>query len=208
MSGWKKKEEIASTVIDENKQEVKGEEVLKVWEKAFHELGVENMKDEKFDIEFGEKILKKQEEIQFESFSPTNFKPELDSPINIDETKEAIKKLKLGKAAGKDEIVAEILKKGGEKVMYSVFLLCQKVWKEEKLPADWTKGIIFPIFKDGDKRETGNYRGITLLSIVGKVYAHVINERLMKWSEENKILVEEQGGFRPTRGCPTSYSPW
>jgi hypothetical protein len=58
------------------------------------------------------------------------------------------------------------------------------------------------VYKDGDKRDTSNYRGITLLSIVGKVYGQVINERLMKWCEENKILVEEQGGFRPHRGCP------
>jgi hypothetical protein len=80
--------------------------------------------------------------------------------------------------------------------------LCQKVWREEKLPTDWTRGIIFPIFKDGDKKDTSNYRGITLLSIVGKVYAQIINERLMRWCEQNKILVEEQGGFRPHRGCP------
>ena len=40
------------------------------------------------------------------------------------------------------------------------------------------------------------------MSIVGKVYAHIINERLMKWCEKNKVLVEEQGGFRPHRGCP------
>jgi hypothetical protein len=92
--------------------------------------------------------------------------------------------------------------KGGDQVAFSVFLLCQKVWREEKLPTDWTRGIIFPIFKDGDKKDTANYRGITLLSIVGKVYAQVINERLMSWCEQNKILVEEQGGFRPQRGCP------
>ena len=58
------------------------------------------------------------------------------------------------------------------------------------------------IYKDGEKKDTNNYRGITLLSIVGKVYAQVINHRLMRYSEENNILVEEQGGFRPGRGCP------
>src|SRR4051812_5716572 len=79
---------------------------------------------------------------------------------------------------------------------------CVRKYGEEKLPTDWTRGIIFPIYKDGEKQDTSNYRGITLLSIVGKVYAQVINERLMKWCERNKILVEEQGGFRPQRGCP------
>jgi len=30
----------------------------------------------------------------------------------------------------------------------------------------------------------------------------MVNERLMRWCEANKVLVEEQGGFRPERGCP------
>ena len=67
---------------------------------------------------------------------------------------------------------------------------------------EWCKGMIFPIFKDGYKRDTGNFRGITLLSIVGKVFTSILNDRLVRWSEERKILVEEQGGFRPQRGCP------
>ena len=82
--------------------------------------------------------------------------------------------------------------------------LCEKVWEEEALPEEWKKGIIFPIYKDGDKRDPSNYRGITLLSIVGKGNAHIINERLMKWCEKNKVLVEEQGGSDPT----TSSSAW
>ena len=46
-----------------------------------------------------------------------------------------------------------------------------------------------------------NYRGITLLSVVSKVYTSILNERLSKWCEENNIIVEEQGGFRKGRGC-------
>ena len=40
------------------------------------------------------------------------------------------------------------------------------------------------------------------MSIVGKVYTGILNNRLISWCEENKILLEEQGGFRPRRGCP------
>ena len=63
------------------------------------------------------------------------------------------------------------------------------------------KGIIFPIFKVGDDRDPNHHRGISLLSIVFKVYASVLNRRLVKWSEDNGIILEEQGGFRPGRGC-------
>jgi len=137
-----------------------------------------------------------------QSFAPDNVCADLDVPIELEEVEDAIRRLKLAKSPGNDQIVAEILKRGGDQVAKAVHSLCTKAWREEKLPTEWTRGIIFRVYKDGDKRDTSNYRGITLLSIVGKVYGQVINERLMKWCEANRILVEEQGGFRPHRGCP------
>ena len=147
-------------------------------------------------------MSREQEEIRDNSYLPSNANSELDAPIAYAETTAAILRLKLGKASGVDEVVAEVIVRGGELVTNAIHMVCEKVWTEEKLPTEWTRGIIFPIYKDGEKKDTGNYRGITLLSIVGKVYSQVINDRLMRWSEKNKILVEEQGGFRPHRGCP------
>lgn len=202
LSGWNRKEEASDTVLDEKEHEVDGEGIMRVWKEAFQGLGIENVTDDKFDREFCEKTIKNVERIEEESYQEANANEALDSPITLEETVEAIRRLKLGKSAGCDEVVAEVLLKGGDQVHLGVFRLCQKVWETEKLPEEWTKGIIFPIYKDGDKRDTSNYRGITLLSIVGKVYTHILNGRLMSWSEENDILVEEQGGFRPRRGCP------
>ena len=60
---------------------------------------------------------------------------------------------------------------------------------------------MLPLHKDGDERDPMNYRGITLLSIVGKVFTRVLSNRLMSFAErERDGIVEEQGGFRPERG--------
>jgi hypothetical protein len=67
-------------------------------------------------------------------------------------------------------------------------------------PELWVKSIIIPIFKKGDVNDTGNYRGISLLSHVGKLFTSLINSRLVKWSEENDILTDAQFGFRPCLG--------
>ena len=48
-----------------------------------------------------------------------------------------------------------------------------------------------PVYKDGDKH-IDNYRGITLLSVVGKLYTVILNTRLSQWCERNQILVDEQ----------------
>ena len=65
------------------------------------------------------------------------------------------------------------------------------------LPASWTIGLITPIYKrKGDINDPDNYRGITLLSCLGKLFTMTINSRLNSYLEENQLLGEEQAGFR------------
>ena len=47
--------------------------------------------------------------------------------------------------------------------------------------------------------DPGNYRGISLLSILSKVYTHIINSRLTLWVESNFVLTDAQAGFRKGR---------
>lgn len=58
---------------------------------------------------------------------------------------------------------------------------------------------VISLFKKGTRNNTGNYRGISLLNTVYKIYSKIINERLRKISES--ILIEEQAGFRKGRSC-------
>ena len=62
------------------------------------------------------------------------------------------------------------------------------------------KCVIIPIFKKGDTNHGGNYRGISLVSHVGKHFTSLINSRLLKWCERNNILTDAQFGFRPSLG--------
>ena len=202
LTKWNNKEEIPDVVVNDRKEEVKGEGVKEVWKEAFRALGLEDTEDKKFDVQFCKETIEQQKQLTIESYEENNVQEELDKELEQRETEDAVIRLKLGKAAGCDQVVAEILKKGGDSIVSALHKLCVKVWEEEKLPDDWTRGIIFPIYKDGDERDPLNYRGITLLSIVGKVYAQILNDRLTRWSENHKVLVEEQGGFRPGRGCP------
>ncbi len=73
--------------------------------------------------------------------------------------------MKNGKASGVDEVIAEVLKHGGEGMMMALFVLCREVWGKEQVPKEWMKGVIFPILKKGSKKEMWNYRGILLLSV-------------------------------------------
>jgi len=121
-------------------------------------------------------------------------------PISRREVKRAIGRLKMGKAPGVDGITAEMLKFGGEVVIDWMHVICNLAWKQGAVPGDWVKAIMVPIYKGkGCKDECGSYRGISLLSIPGKVYGKIIIERVMDITESR--ISEEQGGFRKGRGC-------
>lgn len=201
LAGWKTKSSTPETMFNEEGIEVKGDEVKDVWRRAFHCLGIEDFDDATFDLVFARQVEEEMTEIE-EASHVRDQVEELDRDLEYEEVVKWIKKLKLGKAAGVDKILPEIIKRGGKMVAKALYLLCLKAWKNETVADDWSKGMIFPIYKDDEARDPLNYRGITLLSIVGKVYTSILNDRLIQWCEKNNILVEEQGGFRPKRGCP------
>ena len=59
----------------------------------------------------------------------------------------------------------------------------KEAWKTAVVPQDWKHAQLITIFKKGDRKLCGNYRGISLLSILGKVFAHVLLNRLTSYAE-------------------------
>jgi hypothetical protein len=110
--------------------------------------------------------------------------------------------LKRGKAVGIDGIFNECLKYGGENMVYYLWRLFDVIFQNEYFPTDWARGMIFPLFKGGPSEfryDPNKYRGITLLSIIGKTYTGILNARISSYLENNGILVDEQAGFRQNR---------
>ena len=125
-------------------------------------------------------------------------------PINTDdfteeEVRKAIKTLKNNKSPGFDGITAEMLKGGGDCIVSWMRCLCNQVWNSGTVPEDWKNGEIVCIPKKGNLSDCDNWRGVTLLSIPGKVYCQVILNRLRDTVDSQ--LREEQAGFRPKRSC-------
>ncbi|KAL9983948.1 hypothetical protein ACROYT_G006197 [Oculina patagonica] len=128
--------------------------------------------------------------------------PDLDlnsDAISRDEIRQAIKLLKNNKAPGYDDIPAELLKADIETATEVLFVLFGHIWQEEQLPGDWRKGLIVKIPKKGDTTECTNWSGITLLSVVSKVFTRIILTRIQN-AVDNQLR-KEQAGFRKGRSC-------
>ena len=122
-----------------------------------------------------------------------------DDEPTIEEVKMATRTLKSGKTPGVDQVTAEAIKAGEDILLYRLHSLIRIIWRTEQVPSSWRKAVIVPIHKKGDNQECKNYRGISLLSIVGKIFMKIIQTRLQKHHEQ--FSREEQAGFRPGRGC-------
>ena len=118
--------------------------------------------------------------------------------ISLEEVTVIVKHLHSGKAPGIDEIRPEMLKALGVEGLSWMTRLFNIAWKSGTVPREWQTGVVVPLFKKGDQRVCANYRGITLLSLPGKVYSKVLERRIRPIVEPQ--IQEEQCGFRPGRG--------
>ncbi|KAK3561397.1 hypothetical protein QTP86_000593 [Hemibagrus guttatus] len=123
---------------------------------------------------------------------------EVDSFITQAEATEVVQQLLGGKAPGVDEIRPEYLKSLDVVGLSWLTHLCNIAWRSGTVPLDWATGVVVPLFKKGDRRVCSNYRGITLLSLPGKVYSRVLERRVQSLVEPR--IQEEQCSFRPSRG--------
>ena len=116
---------------------------------------------------------------------------ELDEPPTLVELTEAIDHLKSRKAGGVNGIPPEIWKHGGPALHVKLYDLLVCCWEQGKLSQDLRDAVIITLYKNkGEKSDCSNNRGITLLSIAGKVLARVLLNRLVPTIAE-EILPRE-----------------
>ncbi len=132
--------------------------------------------------------------------------PPASASITRAEVTEVVKKLLGGKAPGVDEIRPEYLKSLDVVGLSWLTRLCNIAWRSGTVPLGWQIGVVVPLFKKGDRRVCSNYRGITLLSLPGKVYARVLERRIRLIVEPR--IQEEQCGFCPGRGTLDQLYIW
>jgi hypothetical protein len=99
--------------------------------------------------------------------------------IQESEVKEALKKMKTGKALGPNDIPIEVWRCLGDITIVWLTKLFNTIFRSNKMSDEWRRSILVPIFKNkGDIQSCTNYRGIKLMSHTMKLWERVIEHRL------------------------------
>ena len=122
--------------------------------------------------------------------------PILDDPIDVSEVFRCAKKLRPNKAAGSDGIPPGVLKVLPDQWIILLTNIFNLIFLGH-YPMNWTMLKVFTIFKNGRRDDPDNYRGISVLSAIPKLYDMVLSQRFSLWYTPRP----EQAGGQPGRSC-------
>ena len=170
--------------------------LLTVWKKHYEDLYTP--KDEpEFDNEF-----KKLVERKLTDFAQSTFQYDdpLDEPFQIAEVGAICDKLPNGKAGGLDTLTYEHIKYGGVTVYAILTKIFNAVRELEYVVENWLVGNVISILKSGKKKcDKGNYRGITLLNILGKIFERLMLNRWIPTFRQLDIPNEFQFAYQENK---------
>ena len=117
--------------------------------------------------------------------------------VNREEVKNALRRMKKGKAVGPDELPVEVWKCMGKMGIEFLTRLFNRLLMGKRIPEEWRRSVLIPIYKNkGDAQCCGNYREIKLMNHTMKVWERIIEARLRDRVEISK----QQYGFMPGKG--------
>ena len=118
-------------------------------------------------------------------------------PFSIDEVNQVVKRLKTNKACGIDSTRNEFIENCPQSVVSLITDFLNLILESGVIPTDWCIGIIVPLYTNkGSDRDPANYRGISLLSCMGKLFTAALNNRLISYLEATGSIGGGQAGFR------------
>ena len=122
---------------------------------------------------------------------------DLNVPISNLEIRTSIDTLRINKSPGPDGICLEMFRSITDINIILPFLkeLFNEIFDTGDFPDEWGKSIITPVHKSGLINDPNNYRGISLIDSICKIYMNILSIRLSKWCNKLNIIDESQAGF-------------
>ncbi len=207
---YKRKRERVNGLSYDNESCDTQEGICELFAKYFRDLSVPSS-DDSYDVNFTDYVNNHvQEQLEDElrnQHVDDKVSSQLLCPFTYDELLGAIKRLKNGKAPGPDGVVNEHLKCSGRSIINHLVTLYNDIVSYEYCPVSFSIGKILPIHKGKGKSkdDPSNYRGITLTSVLSKLFDRLLLNRIEVWASNSKGFPHQfQFGFRKGAGAETA----
>lgn len=115
-----------------------------------------------------------------------------------------INNLDASKSTGLDGLGPRIVKLAAHSIAPSIAMLINKSITLGQVPSQMKLAKVLPIYKGGEKSDPSNYRPISILPTISKLFEKHVNKHLMAYLNKYNLLHENQSGFRPKHSCQTA----
>ena len=116
-------------------------------------------------------------------------------PVTETEIYKYLSNVKPTKSTGYDKIPPMLIKDAAGVISRSLTIIFNRSIVSGIFPEDLKIAVLSPVFKKGDRSSCGNYRPISVLSVIEKVLEKIAFDQLCKYFEDNSIISNEQSGF-------------
>lgn len=125
-------------------------------------------------------------------------------PTTIGKVFTLLNKLKKSKATGLDMISARLIRECADLICIPICDIFNQSINLGIFPDDWKLARVTPLFKEGNRDDVNNYRPISIISVVAKVFERLIYDQLYAYLDEHQILSKYQSGFRAIHSAVTA----
>ncbi|MCP3680519.1 MAG: hypothetical protein GY782_09830, partial [Gammaproteobacteria bacterium] len=115
-----------------------------------------------------------------------------------------LSKLDGRKAVGPDGIAGIILRECKEELLLPVHSIIESSLREGRVPREWKRAHIVPIYKGGNIENPLNYRPVSLTSVMCKICEGIIKDDWIRYLESTNRITNAQSGFRKGKSCVTN----
>ena len=136
-------------------------------------------------------------------------KPEVmlgDLSTNELEISELCKEINVNKSSGIMHISSEIIRDAFVTIPSKVVELFNMSFNRSEIPDEWKKAKVTPLPKAGDTRNVSNLRPVSILPLPSKLIEKIVHNRVYRHCNDNKLLDDKQGGFRPNHSTVSTTS--
>ena len=119
----------------------------------------------------------------------------LNSIITTEEINKSIKNLKLSKSPGIDGTGTDFFKNTSHIIVQTLCGIFNSIMNSAEFPKSWSESIIVPVHKSGSINNPSNFRGISMLNMMYKIFSYIIFDRITRLVEEFDILDRSHNGF-------------